>query len=138
MEIFLSLTAGMVAYPKNMLEHKAMPKQCSAAVLGWNVRLQYNAASSGCSVAEKKIKKIKCHSGKDPTPGCLKTHLASVLIYNSIIYKMNAQRSWGFLGHSAAYSISLNIESGVYFKPYEKHFHNILSLLMQVVCSMTC
>lgn len=52
MEIFLSLTAGLAAYPKNMLERIAMPKQCSAAVLGWDVQLQYNAASSCCSKAE--------------------------------------------------------------------------------------
>lgn len=45
MEIFLRLTAELAAYPKNMLEHRAMPKQGSAAVLSWGVQLQYNAAS---------------------------------------------------------------------------------------------
>lgn len=59
MEIFLSLTAGLAAYPKNMLEHRAMLKQCSAAVLDWNVRLPYNAASSDCSIAENKMKNKK-------------------------------------------------------------------------------
>lgn len=52
MEIFLSLTAGLAAYPKNMLERIAMPKQCSAAALGWDIQLQYSAASSCCSKAE--------------------------------------------------------------------------------------
>lgn len=45
MEIFLRLTAELAAYPKNMLEHRAVSKQWSAAVLVWDVQLQYNAAS---------------------------------------------------------------------------------------------
>lgn len=40
MEIFLRLTAELAAYPKNMLERRAMSKRCGAAVLGWDVRLR--------------------------------------------------------------------------------------------------
>jgi len=45
MEIFLRLTAELATYPKNTLERRAVSKQCSAAVPGWDVQLQYNAAS---------------------------------------------------------------------------------------------